>query len=77
GLDGIYSASREIGEAELFDDALNLARKPFWGQMPFLDAAVRRAERLGRRRRLTPWSKFDFYVSAATDGDGGGRALAR
>ncbi|WP_216073901.1 hypothetical protein, partial [Acinetobacter baumannii] len=27
GLDGIYSASREIGEAELFDDALNLARK--------------------------------------------------
>jgi DNA phosphorothioation-dependent restriction protein DptH len=75
GLDGIYSAGREITEAELFEAALTLARRPFWGRMAFLDAATRRAERLGRRRRLTPWSKFDFYVSAATEGEG--RALSR
>lgn len=75
GLDGIYSAGREIGEAELFGKALDLARKPFWGRMPFLDAAMRRAERLGRRRRLTPWARFDFTVTAATEGEG--RALAK
>ena len=74
GLDGIYSAGREIGEAELFGEALRLARKPFFGRMGVLDEAVWRAERLGRRRRLTPWSKFDFYVSAADDP---GAALAR
>jgi hypothetical protein len=74
GLDGIYSSGREISEAELFSEALKLARKKFFGRMPVLDEAVRRAERLGRRRRLTPWSKFDFYVSAV---DNPGGALAR
>ncbi|WP_245312440.1 ATP-binding protein [Rhizobium sp. R693] len=74
GLDGIYSAGREIGEAELFQEALKLARKPMYGRTGVLDNAVWRAERLGRRRRLTPWSKFDFYVSAAQDM---GRSLAR
>jgi len=74
GLDGIYSAGREIGEAELFQEALKLARKPMYGRTAVLDNAVWRAERLGRRRRLTPWSKFDFYVSAAQDM---GRSLAR
>jgi hypothetical protein len=74
GLDGIYSAGREIGEAELFQEALKLARKPMYGRTAVLDNAVWRAERLGRRRRLTPWSKFDFYVSAAQDI---GRSLAR
>jgi DNA phosphorothioation-dependent restriction protein DptH len=74
GLDGIYSAGREIGEAALFSEALKLARRPFFGRMGILDEAVRRAERLGRRRRLTPWSKFDFYVSAADDPGG---AIAR
>lgn len=74
GLDGIYSAGREIGEAELFQEALKLARKPMYGRTAVLDNAVWRAERLGRRRRLTPWSRFDFYVSAAQDM---GRSLAR
>lgn len=75
GLDGIYSAGREIGEAELFGKALELARRPFWGRMQFLDAAARRAERLGRRRRLTPWTRFDFTVTAASEGEG--RALGK
>jgi DNA phosphorothioation-dependent restriction protein DptH len=75
GLDGIYNAGREISETELFKEAQTLARRPFWGQMRFLDEATRRAGRLGRRRRLTPWSKFDFYVSAAKEG--AGPSLAR
>jgi len=74
GLDGIYSAGREIGEAELFQEALKLARKQMYGRTAVLDNAIWRAERLGRRRRLTPWSKFDFYVGAAQDMGG---SLAR
>ena len=47
GLDGIYSASREIGEGELFDRAQDKARRRLWGKGGFLRAAQRRAERLG------------------------------
>ena len=46
GLDGIYSASREISEGELFDRAHDRARKKLWGKGGFLRAAQRRAERL-------------------------------
>lgn len=74
GLDGIYSAGKEIGEGELFREALKLARKPLVGRTAVLDGAMWRAERLGRRRRLTPWSRFDFCVSAAGNM---GAALAR
>lgn len=74
GLDGIYSAAREIGESQLFRTARALARKPF-PDKAFLNAAIRRAERLGRRRRLTPSQDFDFHVAALTDGPGA--AVAR
>ena len=47
GLDGIYSAGREIGEAELFGKALDLARKPFWGRMSI--------PRRGVASRRAPW----------------------
>ena len=75
GLDGIYSAGREISEAELFDRAQERARKILRGRLRFLDLAVRRAARIGNRRRLSPWSKFDFYVAVLTEGDG--KAISR
>ena len=70
GLDGIYSAAREIGEGELFDRAQDRARRKLWGMRDFLRAAQRRAERLGRRHRLTPWQVFDFLVAVAQEGSG-------
>lgn len=75
GLDGIYSAAREIGEVELFRAAQRHARRALWGRLPTIDAAMKRAERLGRRRKLTPWQEFDFAVAAAAEGER--RALAR
>ena len=74
GLDGIYSAAREIGEAELFQSAQKRARKTL-PDKAFLNAAIKIAERLGRRRRLTPWQDFDFHV--AVDQEGPGAAVAR
>lgn len=75
GLDGIYSAAREIGEAELFKAAQRHARKELRGRLPTVNAALKSAERLGRRRKLTPWQEFDFAVAAAAEGER--RALAR
>lgn len=75
GLDGIYSAGREIREGELFGEARRLARKRLRGMTRFLDQAIRQAERLGRRRKITPWGVFDFTVAAGEEGEG--RSLAR
>ena len=76
GLDGIYTAAREVGETELFDKAQERARRKLWGKKTFLRAAQRRAERLvGRRHRLTPWQVFDFLI--AVDQESAGRAVAK
>jgi DNA phosphorothioation-dependent restriction protein DptH len=75
GLDGIYSAAREISEAELFKVAQERARRPLRGKGGFLRSAQRRAERLGRRHNLTPFQLFDFLV--CIDEMGAGAALAK
>ncbi|WP_287171597.1 hypothetical protein [Mesorhizobium sp.] len=75
GLDGIYSAGREIDEGELFRTANERARKPLRGRVATARAAIRRAERLGRRRKLTPWQEFDFLVAVAAEGER--RAITR
>jgi DNA phosphorothioation-dependent restriction protein DptH len=75
GLDGIYSAAREISEADLFTTAHYKARLRLRGKAPFLRAAQRRAERLGRRHRLTPWQLFDFLI--AVDSTTPGAAVSK
>ena len=65
GLDGIYSAAREITEADLFKEAQKEARRSLRGRRGFVDMAVKRAQRLGRRHRLTPWQVFDFTASVS------------
>ena len=71
GLDGIYSAAREIGEAELFEVAQDRARRQLRGKSRFLRSAQRRAGQLGRKHLLTPFQVFDFMVAADTLGLGG------
>jgi DNA phosphorothioation-dependent restriction protein DptH len=63
GLDGIYSAAREITEAELFKSAQKEARRVLYGRLKTIDSAIKRAQRLGRRQTLTPWQVFDFHVA--------------
>lgn len=75
GLDGIYSSAREIGEAELFQVANERARKPLRGRVAIARNALRRAERLGRRRKITPWQEFDFLIATAIEGER--RAIGR
>jgi DNA phosphorothioation-dependent restriction protein DptH len=75
GLDGIYSAGREIGERELLVKANELARKELGpGYRYFSRFAVTMARGIGQHNLITPWQEFDFLVGAA---DLPGAALTR
>lgn len=76
GMDGIYSAAREISERELFDTAHDLARDDLpRGYKNFVKKALTKAWRAGRRRALVPWSVFIYLCRAAQDADQIGKAL--
>ena len=76
GMDGIYSAAREISEHELFDTAHNLARDDLpRGYKNFVKKALTKAWRAGRQRALVPWSVFIYLCRAAQDADQIGKAL--
>jgi hypothetical protein len=63
GMDGVYSASREIDEDTLFDKAIATLRQTIdrpWRD--FADDAVKRARRVGARRHSTSLrQEFQFY----------------
>jgi DNA phosphorothioation-dependent restriction protein DptH len=70
GMDGIYSASREVGEASLFEEANALAVRAISKNLTsshreFAERAVKKARGRGRRNSVSPWSEFDFYAKAA------------
>ena len=68
GMDGIYSAAREINERELFDTAHDLARNQLpQGYKLFVKKALTKAWRAGRQRALVPWSVFIYLCRAAQD----------
>ena len=75
GLDGIYTAAREIAEEELFNAAKDKARKKLRGKASFIRTAQKEAERLGRRHKLTPWQIFDFFIDV--DSNAPGAALGK
>lgn len=77
GLDGIYSAGREIGEADLFDAACRKGREALRrGTTGFSRDAVRVARRIGQQTLLTPWQEFDFLVDLSQANELG-RTLVR
>lgn len=68
GMDGIYSAVREIGEAELLSRATDIAEKKLEPSgRAFAHDAVRQASRVGRANSISPWRAFDFYIRCANE----------
>jgi len=77
GMSGIYSAVREITEAELLRSAEQKARHGVpHGRKMLLDRAVSTARRLGRRKGLAPWLTFDFWARCADTPDEIGQHVA-
>ena len=65
GMDGIYSAAREIGEAELFSIAQELARQKLpHGFKSYARRAVDKARQLSKQRSLAPWQAFSYLCRA-------------
>jgi len=72
GMDGIYSAAREIEEAGLFKESLRLAARQITNQQnktarEFAERAVKKARGFGARYSVSPWHEFDYYVRVVAE----------
>ena len=71
GMDGIYSASREVDEASLFEEARRLAgaevtRRLSSAHRQYAERAIRKAQGFGSQYSVSPWTAFDFLCRVAT-----------
>ena len=65
GMDGIYSASREVDEAGLFEEARRLAgtevtRRLSSAHRQYAERAIKKAQGFGSQYSVSPWTAFDF-----------------
>ncbi|MFC1743400.1 ATP-binding protein [Candidatus Riflebacteria bacterium] len=69
GMDGIYSAAREITEKILFKKAISLAKKKVPKKFRvFAGEAVKKARNRERGFSISFWTEFNFLVKSALDG---------
>ncbi|MBF0555151.1 MAG: hypothetical protein HQK96_11450 [Nitrospirae bacterium] len=67
GMDGIYSAAREVDEASLFKEALRMAQHEVTRQLSskhrdYAERAIKKAKGYGQRLNISPWTEFDFLI---------------
>lgn len=72
GMDGIYSAAKEIAEGQLFNHASRLAAKAIAKALTReardrAQEALRKARRVSRHVSLSSWTEFDFLVRIAAE----------
>ena len=77
GMDGIYSASREVDEANLFAEAQRLAQREIRssGHRRYAEHAVKKARGHGGVYAVSPWAEFDFLCRVAAGGESPGTYL--
>ena len=77
GMDGIYSASREITEADLFDHVQRIAKSEL-GPAVFAKAelALKQARKVGERRAISRWQEFEFLSCVAENNAAFGQSLS-
>ena len=69
GMDGIYSAAREITEDLLFDRCRQLARHKMDSQaFAFAESAIKRARQVGSGKAVSRWQEFEFLANASASG---------
>src|SRR5438552_13284619 len=72
GMDGIYSAAREVDEISLFNQALRLAASEVTrclsrNTRDYAERAIKKARGFGQRFSVSPWTEFDFLVHVAAE----------
>lgn len=80
GMDGIYSAARELHERELFKEAISIAGREVTkarssDDRRLAELAVKKARGRGQQRAVPPWTEFDFLVRVASTGSYPGQLL--
>lgn len=76
GMDGIYSAAREVTEEALFGACLKLAHERLpHGCKRFAEAARRKARHTSRNQSLSPWREFSYLCRAMAGQHALGEAL--
>lgn len=72
GMDGIYSAAREVEEVGLFKEAQRLAARQITNQQgkaarEYAETAVKKARGFGQRYSVSPWQEFDYFVRVVAE----------
>jgi DNA phosphorothioation-dependent restriction protein DptH len=72
GMDGIYSAAREVEERSLFKEALALAEREITRRLSaahrrYAELAVKRARGYGQRQSISLWTEFDYLCRIAAE----------
>ena len=72
GMDGIYSAAREVDDSSLFTEALRLAGREVTRQLSaahrqYAESAVKKARTYGRRFSISLWTELDFLCQIAAN----------
>jgi DNA phosphorothioation-dependent restriction protein DptH len=80
GMDGIYSAAREVDETSLFGEALPLAKHEITRHLSaadrqYAELAVKKARGFGRRFSISSWTEFDFLCRVAVSKERPGEYL--
>lgn len=80
GMDGIYSAARELHERDLFKEAISIAAREVTKarsaeERRLAELAIKKARGRGQQRALPPWKEFDFLVNVAWSGSFPGELL--
>ena len=70
GMDGIYSASREVDEASLFEEArrrvaAEVTRRLSRESRRYAERAIKKAQGFGGQYSVSPWTAFDFLCRIA------------
>lgn len=83
GMDGIYSAAKELSEAALFREAIRLAgqavtkRYSSWEARRSAERALQKAKGHGNIHGVSPWAEFDFLARVAQGDRSPGELLPR
>lgn len=77
GMDGVYSATRELTEIPLFSEATKVALQRLNPELRrYVREAIKRARERGLGIRVSPWQELDFYCRVV-DGQQPGASLGR
>ncbi|MCF7960592.1 MAG: hypothetical protein K9M08_07605 [Pirellula sp.] len=77
GMDGIYSASRELTEEMIFQQTKQLTRREV-GRDVFAKAeqAVKQVRYIGERKSISKWQQIQFFASLCAAPEDFGRSIA-